>query len=79
MGRLIDRLLHLSRAQRLAHWRPETELNLDRIWFRMREEIAGLSRQYSGQVMMREEVVSIHFPGDADQLVQMLLISLRTH
>lgn len=73
MGRLIDRLLHLSRAQRLAHWRPETELHLDRLWSRMGEEIAGLSRQYSGQVMMPEKVDSTTLPGDADQLVQMLL------
>ncbi|MEE8657522.1 hypothetical protein CGLAMM_08890 [Acetobacteraceae bacterium EV16G] len=73
MGRLIDRLLHLSRAQRLAHWRPETELHLDRLWPRMKEEIAGLSRQYAGQVMMPEAVSAAIFPGDADQLVQMLL------
>lgn len=73
MGRLIDRLLHLSRAQRLAHWRPETELHFDRLWPRMQEEVAGLNRQYAGQVTMRDEVAKAIFPGDADQLVQMLL------
>lgn len=73
MGRLIDRLLHLSRAQRLAHWRPETELHLDRLWPRMKEEISGLSRQYAGQVSVQDEVTAAIFPGDADQLVQMLL------
>lgn len=73
MGRLIDRLLHLSRAQRLVHARPITKLDLNAFWPRLQEEVAGLNRQYAGRVEMENKVVSAQFIGDADQLTQLVL------
>lgn len=73
MQRLIDRLLYLSRVQRLEHARPRDVVSVIDVMDRLTEETAILMRSADASLALAAPDEEFFFPGDEDQIVQVLL------
>ncbi|GBR42782.1 two component sensor histidine kinase PhoR [Neoasaia chiangmaiensis NBRC 101099] len=73
MQRLIDRLLYLSRVQRLEHSRPKELVSTQDIQDRLMDETAVLLRDADASFRMTVPEEDVFFPGDEDQIVQVIL------
>lgn len=73
MQRLIDRLLYLSRVQRLEHTRPQQMVSAGDITDRVLEETCVMMRNADASLTVEAPEDDIFFPADEDQIVQVLL------
>ncbi|GAJ28575.1 ATP-binding protein [Acidomonas methanolica] len=73
MQRLIDRLLYLSRVQRLEHTRPKSVVSVSDVVDRLMDETTFLMRDADASLTFPFSDEGIFFLGDEDQIVQVLL------
>ncbi|AOX17429.1 sensor histidine kinase [Kozakia baliensis] len=73
MQRLIERLLYLSRVQRLEHLRPQEMVSVLDVMDRVLEESAVIMRNAEAELDLLPVEEDCFFQGDEDQLVQVLL------
>lgn len=73
MERLIERLLYLSRVQRLEHMRPNDMVAAQDIMDRLLEDSQILIRSSDARLILLPTDEDLFFPADEDQIVQVLL------
>lgn len=73
MERLIERLLYLSRVQRLEHMRPNDMVAAQDIMDRLLEDSQILIRSSEARLILLPTDEDLFFPADEDQIVQVLL------
>jgi len=73
MERLIERLLYLSRVQRLEHMRPSEMVAAQDIMDRVLEDSQILIRSSEARLIIMPTDEDLFFPADEDQIVQVLL------
>ncbi|GBQ14326.1 sensor histidine kinase [Swaminathania salitolerans] len=73
MERLIERLLYLSRVQRLEHLRPHAVVAAQDLMDRLLEDSHILMRDSDARLVILPVEEELFFPADEDQIVQVLL------
>ncbi|GBQ85452.1 sensor histidine kinase [Asaia krungthepensis] len=73
MERLIERLLYLSRVQRLEHMRPHDMVAAQDLMDRLLEDSQILIRSSEARLVLMPTDEDLFFPADEDQIVQVLL------
>jgi len=73
MERLIERLLYLSRVQRLEHMRPHDMVSAQDLMDRLLEDSQILIRSSDARLILLPTEDDLFFPADEDQIVQVML------